>query len=211
MFDRILVFLLIICAIIFLWLTFNEKSNNNTFSITEMNNTNNITTDTASSYDSELEEALKWWKQIGITQYDSINQFRPGDSITRAEYAKMISTFLTRNQPSSITQTKAECLFHDFAEAGELDFYVYEACAHGLMRGSDQRFYPQSTLSRAEAITAISRYYAGNMSQNVEPRFANYVNYAVQQWFIDNNNFDAMKQKMARFEALMLLRRASKK
>jgi hypothetical protein len=75
------------------------------------------------------------------------------------------------------------------------------------MYGSQNRFYPQNSLSRAEAIAAIVRHIAWNMNQVANPRYTNYITYAKNQGLIDNDKQSAMEQKMVRFEALLLLRR----
>ncbi len=120
----------------------------------------------------------------------------------------MITTYIASKNTLATNERNADCLFHDFQDAGEFSLYVYDACSNGLMYGSQNRFYPQNALSRAEAIAAIVRHMWGNMNQVADPWYTNYVNYAAEQWLIDNNNLGAMEQKMVRFEALILLRRA---
>ena len=208
MFDKILVSLLVICGIVFLRLTFDETQNNKLI-ITDTNTTQHDTS--ANTYTNELERALSRWKTLGITSFSDLQTFRPNDYITRAEFAKMIVMYITHNTWLKTLERKSDCLFYDFSDAGEFAIYVYDACNMWIMHGNNNYFYPQNYLSRAEAIASIVRYTAWKMDENTSPRFRNYIEYANQQWYIDNQNMATMEQKMVRFEALILLRRVSQK
>jgi hypothetical protein len=175
---------------------------------TTTNTVSNPTEGTTNTFNNELDTALARGKSLGITSSSTVQQFRPNDYITRGEFAKMITTYIASNNQLRTTERNADCLFHDFQEAREFALYMYDACANGLMYGNQNRFYPQNSLSRAEAIAAIVRHIAGNMNQVATPRYANYVSYAKNQGLIDNDTQSAMEQKMVRFEALLLLWRA---
>ena len=86
--------------------------------------------------------------------------FRPENSVTRAEFIKMIVT------ATGGIEKSAQC---DFSDVSENDWF-YEAVATGyknkLITGSDGTFRPFDTITRQEAATIIYRRLLG---MNVQP------------------------------------------
>lgn len=111
------------------------------------------------------EQAIETWNQHGVMKgYDG--RFRPGDPITRAEVAQVISNLLKLTKQTS----------NPFADV-EGDAWYTEAvlkCAEaGIMVGSGGLFRPNDRISRQESMVVIARSLAIEPVENLPvDRFA---------------------------------------
>lgn len=83
------------------------------------------------------------------------NQFNPENSITRGEFATMMSRLVDKENllPESTTAYRYSDVDKHWAES-----HVYEIDTLGLVNGFDGKFNPNSPITRAEVVTVITRY-----------------------------------------------------
>ncbi|MDD2537208.1 MAG: hypothetical protein PHU61_01805, partial [Candidatus Absconditabacteria bacterium] len=130
---------------------------------------------------SEIEPLLQksvyaWSFEHGLTTRPTLDLARFGDSLTRAEAAKIISVYATKFLGKAIDTTKTACL--GFSDLGEVDLelqgYVIQACQLGLMGyradgiSVKSHFLPNDMITRAEVGTLFSRLLRGNIYAGID-------------------------------------------
>ncbi|MCK9478898.1 MAG: S-layer homology domain-containing protein [Firmicutes bacterium] len=110
--------------------------------------------DTSSWYADYLQTAY----DTGIAQGDS-NQFRPNDSITREEFAKIIVTMFEGVSGRKIDRGFVAEGFDDFGSMSDWAVpYISKSINQGLFKGTtDTIFDPQSSITRAQAVLVVKR------------------------------------------------------
>ncbi len=105
--------------------------------------------------DSAQMQAVQWLQDIGAVQGYSDGTFRPGNSVTRAEFLKMLYEATGMHGP---TITKLP--FTDIDEKAWYINYVREAYADHIIDGySDGTFKPNNTINVAEASKIVANAY----------------------------------------------------
>lgn len=98
---------------------------------------------------------LDWMYWEGLTKYNQVADFRPSDSITRGEAAKFVNQYA---QLEGLTKSYTQCNFSDIAGYDyTLVPHIAEACAYGLLKGSNGTFNPNGNITEAQAITVVIR------------------------------------------------------
>jgi len=146
-----------------------------------------------------------------IVTGDADGLFHPHRSITRAEFAIMISR--ATNTPGQVQDAATLDLFDDLIGFAFARPYINATVRSGQFQGrGDRIFAPGDTVTYAEAITAIIRLNAGSASiaENLAPRWPD--NYIM---FAEMNNLMGGRVQVAdwnapapRGEIAILLRRA---
>jgi len=168
-------------------------------------------TTTQPSYQNDFLSAFERARKLQITSLQTLKEFRAEDFLTRAEFAKMMVTFVATKNELETDKRDSSCLFYDYQEAGEFSLYVYDACNNGLMNGANGYFYPNNHIARAEAIATIVRYLEGKkLPENKDPRYTDYIAYAQANKFITPvSNLEIQQQKATRKDVLTILRKVS--
>lgn len=122
MFDRILVILLMICAGVFLRLTMEESQKHQLVLTNSSSGTIQITTQqqiqkTETQSTNDENNIIKRAQSKKITNAKTIAEFRPTDDLTRAEFAKMIVTYMASENKLDTNERSSQCLFYDFQKA----------------------------------------------------------------------------------------------
>ncbi len=138
---------------------------------------------TNEKYNDESIEAYLFAKELNITTMPNIEEARIEDTLTRAEFAKMISNYAINILDHTPDKSKL-CEFKDLDEVnGELAEYVITACQLGIMgQNMGDSFRPNEALLRADIVTIISRlhhfasdsegsYYSDHMAAMKEKGF----------------------------------------
>ena len=103
--------------------------------------------------------AVSYLKSTGITTGDDHGRFNPDSSITRQEFAVLLSRWLAPVQDASAVELP-------FADSGEIADWALDGVramyAAGVTKGSEDLdgrlcFYPLATISRQEAMTMLGR------------------------------------------------------
>lgn len=128
----------------------------------------------------------QWMFDNGLTTMSSEEAYRPNDYVVRGEIAKFFTKFA---EVQGLTKTKSldECGFNDLdGYDATLIPHIQSACEYGLMKWSQGNFYPNNSLTKAEALTVIVRSLMGMQDESKDPRWTEY--YDIGKWLgvIDN-------------------------
>lgn len=187
--------------------TGSTNTTSNTGTIVNTGNTININTSL-----SEIEQAIAWWFNNKLTIYDTVSRFKVDNAITRQEAAKFLfqaSLLLGNNE----IQNDINCNFSDKSQIHVgLQEAVQQACAIGLMRGDKWTFKPLKILSRAEAVTIISRIAGYKESPINTLRRSPYYQFVKWLGILKTaQNESTMDYKISRWDLMILLYRLSNK
>jgi heat shock protein HslJ len=108
----------------------------------------------------------------GMTTMQTVEQFRGNDLITRQEAAKMLVAFAEGAFDKSYASFPEVC---NKAYSDEslfdvtLKSFIYDACAHGMMKWSNGAFMPNDTLTKGQALAVLMRTADGMQSEEDTP------------------------------------------
>lgn len=98
----------------------------------------------------------------GIINGKSKKRFAPDDAITRAEFAKLISTAFS---------VKSEYDFSQFGDIKKTDWFYRHVCAlnlYGIINGtSSSKFSPDQNIRREDAVVMLMRVYENMSNKNL--------------------------------------------
>ncbi|MEI7918798.1 MAG: hypothetical protein WCH65_00890 [bacterium] len=86
--------------------------------------------------DPELLEAIRWMNDNGLTNFTTIQEYKPFEILNREQAAKIISLFAKIYNFQANSGTIADdCTFKDIAAADEsLKTYIQQICTLGVMK-----------------------------------------------------------------------------
>ncbi len=136
------------------------------------------------------------WAQSFTTVYDwmfsnglttmSETGFRPNDQVTRGEISKFFTKF-AEVKGLEKTKTASECQFNDVAGYDStLVPTIIEACEYGLVKGSNGSYFPNKSLTEAEALTVVVRSLLGFQDETGTPWWTEYYNAGKWLGILDN-------------------------
>lgn len=142
-----------------------------------------------------------------LTKFTDVGDFRPTDSITRAEASKFIVSYAGL---IDLDRADAQCDFRDIVGFDtSLTPFIQDACEYGLFRGNNGNFLPKNPITEAEALVVIVRSLEGMMDEDVSPWYASYYDRAYELSIIDDEDIDAIgTQKISREKLGTWLHRA---
>ena len=107
--------------------------------------------------DEEYLKAVTRMYEHNLTKYIDPIAFRPQDTLSRQEAAKFLSEFAT-NIAGKTIDTSKYCSFDDLQEADPtLKNAILEACLLSVFKGTQGKFLPTQSLTKAQALTALLR------------------------------------------------------
>ncbi|WP_018394825.1 S-layer homology domain-containing protein [Bacillus sp. 37MA] len=115
----------------------------------------------------KLEAELRSIIEAGIMSGYEDGTFRPGNNVTREEFA----TFLAR----ALELPSGPAVFKDVSPAGKLAPYINAAAAAGIIKGgSDGNFHPKATIVRKDMALMIDNAlaYLNKTAEYVAPTFS---------------------------------------
>lgn len=145
----------------------------------------------------------------GLTKYQDAASYRGQDFIVRGEVSKLFSNYAAL-QKLSKTKTADACAFKDTSSYDEtLQPTILDACMYGLVKGHDGNYYPNNSMTEAEALTVIVRSILGNQDETVTPRWKEY--YEIGKWLniLDGEELYDLEKKITREKVGTWLYRAS--
>lgn len=108
----------------------------------------------------------------GLTTMSTQAEFRENDQITRGEAAKFISEYA---QLKGLPKTYTDCTFSDLeGYDATLIPHIQEACAYGILKGSQGKFMPNDPITEAQGLAMIVRTLAGFKDETKTPWYADY-------------------------------------
>ena len=159
----------------------------------------------------EFKKSQSFLRSYEMTRYNSVDQFRPKDDLTREEAAKIFSNFainvLCRKPDKNLS-----IHYSDVENADPtLKPYITLAYQLGVMKGSgmgDGEFRPFDKITKAEVnavlIRMILKSYLDEKKTETKTRYSEYEKVAKELWIIKNNlNNDSLLRE---YTALMLFR-----
>lgn len=156
--------------------------------------------------DPALQEAVYWMHDQGITKYTTVEQFRPFDSLTRQEAAKIFLAFRKATIEWAPATAGTNCQFSDLESADQtLAPYIIEACEYGLIKGSQWVFSPEVLLSKPQAVALLLRMIDGPIDESKDPWWQGYYDRAVQLGMIEATTTTNFDKPISRYEVAMLL------
>jgi Domain of unknown function (DUF4377)/Kazal-type serine protease inhibitor domain/S-layer homology domain len=151
----------------------------------------------------ELEQALKFAYQFGITKYTNLTDFKSESAVTREQISKMMLQFAKAMSRTSNKGTFS-CAFTDMNLTDPtLTNYITDACTQGMIKWWDGKFHPQNSVTHAQAITILMRVMNGTLDEP-DQRWTPYEQYAITKWYIKQ----ALGQPMwiiTRWELIVLM------
>ena len=105
----------------------------------------------------EIDKALYWMFNNGLTKYDNLTGYRPDDPLLREEAAKIIGqAYVILGYPKEVKNTS--CSFSDVDSFDpSLAPYIADTCSYWIFRWSNGSFLAHKSLSKAEALTVLIR------------------------------------------------------
>lgn len=124
------------------------------------------------------QEVITEWSQYGIVSGYEDGSFKPNNSMTRAEFAVVLSNVF------GLVDTKSDNAFEDVKLGAWYADAVSKVAAAGIMEGANGKFAPSATITRQEVAVALVNAYnlteTGSQSVSFTDS-ASIANWAVEQ------------------------------
>ena len=158
----------------------------------------------------EFDKALYRMYMNWLTKYDNSDEFRPYDSLTREESAKMIG------QLYSVLWFPKEDKWFDcnFVDTNMFDptlaEHIYNVCKRWIFRWNNktQQYMPHDNLTKGQLLAVLLRIFEWKMSnESGQPRWIEYYVKALTLWMTNETNLAKFDQPVSRREASLLIYR----
>ena len=147
--------------------------------------------------------------QTGLTQYNTVDAFRPFDNLTREQAAHFFAEFAT----STLQMEVDESIEVDLDDMDQADHTLVDsietAYRLGIMRGSDGVFRPTDNVTRAEFLTVAVRTLDGDKNETMDPWWTEYFDTARELGLTQETNVHNQDRPIVRYEAGLMLSRAA--
>lgn len=164
------------------------------------------TTPPVTANNEELQNAITWMYNAGLTMYSTIADFLPDNNMTREEASKFFSVF-AKNEFSKTEKSSTSCSFYDSKYNNPtLTSSITSACKMWLFKWYKGNFSPRNKLTNAEAITVLMRIMIGQLVEPSKTYYSNYLLKAQEFGLVSDINVD---NNITRWEAAILLYKAS--
>jgi hypothetical protein len=146
-------------------------------------------------------------RMYGMTTMQDLVRFRTDDVITRQEAAKMFVSLAEQAYGKSYDTMPAHCAIK-YKDDQDFDYtlrgYIYDACAHDLMKWYQGKFDLHGNLTRGQALAVLMRIIIGlQPEQNVADRWMPYAVEAENTGLISFTNFDNFDAPITRAELIV--------
>ena len=119
-----------------------------------------------------------------LTRYESAEEFRSEEYVTRGEIAKFFSSYAVQLELPYV-HTIESCQFNDIDTYDwTLTPYITESCRYGLMKWFEWSFRPESLITRAEALTVAIRSILWVQDESMNPWWSITHEKATNLWLI---------------------------
>ena len=163
------------------------------------------------SNDPELQEAISWMNDNGLTNATGVAGYKPFEILNREQASKILYLFgRTFNFIVEVNSAlPTECIFKDINAAdGSLMTYVEKSCQANIMKWSNSYFLPKATMNKAQFITAMVRMFEGkNLDETVNPRRTNYFQTAQDMGIVSPADLVTFENSITRYEVALFLYR----
>lgn len=161
------------------------------------------------SNDPELLEAIRWMNDNGLTNFKTIQEYKPFEILNREQAAKIISLFAKIYNFGNSTGTIDECTFKDITAADDsLKPYIEQICTMWVMKWANGYFTPKATINKSQFIAAIIRLFEGKkLDETTTPRWKNYFEKAQTMGMIGPADAVTFENPITRYEVALFLYR----
>ena len=156
----------------------------------------------------EIDKALYWMYNNGLTKYDTLSGYRPDDPLLREEAAKIIGQAYDILGYSKEVKNNS-CSFSD-ADTFDpsLASYIADTCAYWIFRWSNGNFLAHKSLSKAEALTVLIRILEwGLSSEEFNPWWTLYFVKAKNISLTNEADVNSLDRPITRREIALLMYR----
>lgn len=162
----------------------------------------------AQSRDPEFDLALEWMYEVGMTKYNTSEQYDPQAYLTREQWAKFFSVFMADVLEKEWSGETA-CIFWD-ADAFDttLSDSILLACEQWLFKWTKGDFLPKESLTKAQALTVLIRALEWKQDETYSPRWKQYHDRSVFLWLTKERDVWNLDKPVTRYEMALLLYRA---
>lgn len=128
--------------------------------------------------------------------------------LNREQAAKILVKFAEAFKFVGMTTTTS-CTFDDISEAdASLTTYIQQACQLGIMQGSNGKFTPKTTISKAQFIAAMIRLFEGKrLDESKTPRWTQYFETAENMGIVSPADSITFDNVITRYEVALSLYR----
>jgi len=161
-------------------------------------------------WSSEVDTAVSWLYQNGITKYTNATTFKSNSTIRRDEASKLFSVFAkTILQKPNIAISQTCTNFSDLPTNNTMKSYVFDACTRGYILWNNNKFSPFASLSNAQAVAIIIRMIEGKKDESWTPRASEYYKRAQELWLLSGLSLIKTTAPITRGKLGILLYRVS--
>ena len=144
-----------------------------------------------SSRDAQLKEAIKWMYDNWLTQYNTPEEFKSNDYLTREQAAKFFATFYSKVLNKKFNEDINLNIFSDMDKADpDLKYYIFQVYDMWLFKGFKWKFMPKDKLTQAQAISVAVRMVNWNLNEIKNAWYINYYIKAKKYWLLKRWDFD---------------------
>jgi len=161
-----------------------------------------------SVWSSEFDQALAWMYANGLTRYNNSQEYRPNDSLTREEAAKIIwEAYRKLGYP--ITTKNESCSFTDASQFDPtLVVNIQDVCKRWLFQGSQGEFLPTESMTKGQALAVLVRMLEGKKSdESMAIWWEKYHQKWVTIWLTTDTNVDNFASPITREEIAIFIYR----
>ena len=127
-----------------------------------------------SQYREELQKAITWMYDNGMTMYNEPISFMASSSINREQAAKFFGVLAEIIYNKSKDESNI-CEFSDILSANpSLQENIVQACEMWLFQWYNGKYDPKTNLTNAQALAVLSRIVNGKLDGDFNPRYRNY-------------------------------------
>lgn len=161
---------------------------------------------------SEIQKAVLWMYDNGMTSFQNAWDFNWDGELTREQASKFFSQFAFKVLERDVN-SKSVPLPSDYKQISDfLKVEVIFAMNLGIFKGDGGKFYPQNKLTRAQAIAVLIRTKDWSLDESGKKRYEGYYNKALDYWVLWGLNFDYNtldKVNITRREMALMMYRVS--
>ena len=145
--------------------------------------------------------------ELGVVNGFPDGEFKPGNDLTRAELAKMVSKYAI-NILKKERNTNEECIFNDITNELDIkyDNGITHACELWLMWQNIKEFRPNDWVTRAEFGTVLSRALWWNKNEWGSTYYENHLKALKAEWIM--NKIDTPTNREIRWYVMLMLMRS---
>lgn len=159
--------------------------------------------------DAELKKAIERIYQNWLTQYNTPEEFKSNDYLTREQAAKFFATFYSKVLDKKFNKNIDLNIFSDMNQAtADLKYYIFQANDMWLFKGFKWKFMPSNKLTQAQAISVAIRMINWDLEQVKNTWYVNYYTKAKKYWLLKRWKFDIVdldRTNITRWDTALLL------